>query len=107
VAEHEKDFAGVYYWRALILESLDKMEEARRDWQNLLNLPRVYVPDDWEFEATGKLLPTATPTLTPSATPTATSTITPTATPTFTATFTPTETQTPDVTTSFTPSSTP
>ena len=107
VAENEKDLAGVYYWRALILESLDKMEEAKLDWQNLLNLPRAYVPDDWEFEAEEKLLPTATPTLTTSPTPTATSTITSTATPTFTATLTPTETQTPDVTASVTPSSTP
>lgn len=107
VAENEKDLAGVYYWRALILESLDKMEEAKLDWQNLLNLPRAYVPDDWEFEAEEKLLPTATPTLTTSPTPTATSTITSTATPTFTTTLTPTETQTPDVTASITPSSTP
>ncbi len=107
VAENEKDLAGVYYWRALILESLDKMEEAKLDWQNLLNLPRAYVPDDWEFEAEEKLLPTATPTLTTSPTPTATSTITSTATPTFTTTLTPTETQTPDVTASVTPSSTP
>lgn len=107
VAENEKDLAGVYYWRALILESLDKMEEAKLDWQNLLNLPRAYVPDDWEFEAEEKLLPTATPTLTPSPTSTATSTITPTATPTFTATLSPTETPTPDVTASFTPSITP
>ena len=107
VAENEKDLAGVYYWRALILESLDKMEEAKLDWQNLLNLPRAYVPDDWEFEAEEKLLPTATPTLTPSPTSTATSTINPTATPTFTATLSPTETPTPDVIASFTPSITP
>jgi tetratricopeptide (TPR) repeat protein len=91
-AQNEADLAAVYYWRALTLENLDQEEKAILNWQNLMNLPLEYVPDEWEITAAEKLLPTATPSPTPSPSPTPTPTITPTATQTFTvtATFTPT-----------------
>ncbi|MGB2955419.1 MAG: tetratricopeptide repeat protein [Anaerolineales bacterium] len=97
LAENESNLAAVYYWRALTLEKLDQEEKAILNWQNLMNLPLEYVPDEWEITAAEKLLPTATPSPTPSPSPTSTPTITPTATQTFTptATFTPTPSPSP------------
>jgi len=97
-AQNEANLAAVYYWRALTLENLDQGEKAILNWQNLMNLPLEYVPDEWEITAAEKLLPTATPSPTPSPSPTSTPTITPTATQTFTATTTNTPTPTPSKT---------
>ncbi len=89
LAQSGADLANVYYWRAIVFEDLHRGEDALQDWQNMMDLPREYVPDEWEFFAEGKLLPTSTPT--PSITPSPT--ITPSSTPT--ETFTPTNTNTP------------
>jgi len=113
LAQDESDLAAVYYWRALVLESQDQLEEALLNWRSLMNLPLFYVPDEWEITAAQKLLPTPTPSPTPTSTPTSTPTITPTETstptetltPTMTETLTPTVTETPTIT--FTPTLTP
>ena len=97
--------AGVYFWRAQVYEILGRWDDSIQEWRNMMNLPREYVPDEWEFIAEEKLLPTSTPT--PSITPSPTSTLTPSITPSLTptATATPTDTETPEPTQ--TPSSTP
>jgi tetratricopeptide (TPR) repeat protein len=111
LAQLEADLAKVYYWRAQVLEKANRFEESQRDWEMLLSLPREYVPDEWEYIAEEKLLPTATPTptITPSPTntptPTLTSTSTPSATPTPTRTSTPQITNTQTIT--LTPTKTP
>jgi tetratricopeptide (TPR) repeat protein len=113
LARDEEDLVEVYYWRAVVLEFLGRVEESLIDWQNLLNLPLAYVPDEWEITAAQKLLPTATPTatdtLTPTLTPTPTQTPTPTLTPsnTPTATFTSTITLTPTISLTPTVTTTP
>ncbi len=94
-ARDEVDQANVYYWRALTFEELGKYDESIADWRNLIALPLFYVPDEWEYIAAEKLIPTATPTLTPTETPSSTPTATLTGTPTLTATLTPTYTLTP------------
>ena len=103
------DMAEVYFWRAQAYEILDNWDESIQDWRNMMNLPREYVPDEWEFIAEEKLLPTSTPT--PTITPSPTFTLTPSLTSTLTpsATSTPTDTNTPKptLTPSITPSKTP
>ncbi len=96
-AQNETNLAAVYYWRALTLENLDQGDKAILNWQNLMNLPLEYVPDEWEITAAEKLLPTATPSPTLSPSPTSTPTITPTetTTPTETQAFAATATNTP------------
>ena len=97
------DKAEVYFWRAFVYEILDRWEDSIQEWRSLMNLPREYVPDEWEFIAEEKLLPTTTPT--PTITPSPT--FTPTPSLTSTATPTPTETATPKPTSTRTPSATP
>ena len=105
LAQDEVDLAHVYYWRALAYEELGSFDKSVADWRNLISLPLAYVPDEWEYIAVEKLLPTATPsptyTFTPTLTPT--STYTATITPTATETPTPTETLTPFITPTLTP----
>jgi len=103
----EYDLAKVYYWRALTNEEMGSFEESIADWRSLVSLPLIYVPDEWEYTAAEKLLPTATPSSTPTFTPTNTPTITPTATITDTATLTPTSSDTPTPTLTPLPSQTP
>jgi len=105
LADDESALAQVYYWRALTLEELDSFEESISDWKSLLNLPLVYVPDEWQYTAANKLLPTNTPSPTATQTPTNTPTITQTATFTPTPTMTSASSDTP--TPSTPPSSTP
>jgi tetratricopeptide (TPR) repeat protein len=105
LALNESDFAKVYYWRALTQENLGNFDRSIADWENLVSLPLIYVPDEWEILAAEKLLPTSTPSPTATYTPTNTPTNTPTATDTPTATLTPTSSDTP--TPIFTPSLTP
>ncbi|MCK5794273.1 MAG: tetratricopeptide repeat protein [Anaerolineales bacterium] len=105
LAQDEVDLAHVYYWRALAYEELGSFDKSVADWRSLISLPLAYVPDEWEYIAAEKLLPTATPsptyTFTPTLTPT--STYTATITPTATETPTPTETLTPFITPTLTP----
>jgi len=107
LTKDEEDQAHVYYWRAMAYEVLGNYDESIADWRNLISLPLAYVPDEWEYLAAEKLLPTATPsptsTFTPTLTPT--STLTSTSTPTLTDTSTPTGTPVP--TNTPTPSPTP
>jgi len=102
----EKDQAQVYYWRALAYEEVGSFDESVADWRSLISLPLAYVPDEWEYIAAEKLLPTATPSSTYTFTPTMTSTATYTATitPTATETPTPTDTLEPTITPTLTPS---
>jgi tetratricopeptide (TPR) repeat protein len=103
----EYDRAEVYFWRAQVYEMLDRFDDSIQEWRNMMNLPRDYVPDEWEFIAEEKLIPTATPT--PTNTPSPTPTQTPSLTPSFTpsATLTPTYTETLEPTDTLTPSTTP
>jgi tetratricopeptide (TPR) repeat protein len=101
----ENDLAQVYFWRALTYEELGRYEASINDWRDLISLPLIYVPDEWEYIAAEKLQPTATPTPTATYTPTNTPTITPT--PTLTPTSTNTPTPTPSATFRPTPSRTP
>ena len=105
LVENESNLAEVYYWRALTLENLDQGEKAILNWQNLMDLPLEYVPDEWEITAAEKLLPTPTPSATFTPTPTFTPTITLTGTSTPTETLTSTIAETPTKT--FTPTLTP
>ena len=97
LAQSGYELAPVYYWRAIVHENLGRGEDALQDWQNMMDLPREYVPDEWEYFAEGKLIPTATPTptITPSPTITQSSTPTETITPTITNTLENTSTLTP------------
>jgi len=99
LTQDEGDLAQVYYWRALAYEELGNIDESISDWHNLVSLPLAYVPDEWEFIAAEKLVPTATPsptfTFTPSMTPTSTYTATTTPTATRTPIPTPSPTKTP------------
>jgi tetratricopeptide (TPR) repeat protein len=99
----EADQVDLYYWRALTYEELGKWEESIQDWRNLLDLPLVFVPDEWEYLAAQKLLPTATPTPTATLTPSVTPTITPSFTVTSTSTRTPTPSRTPSLSATPTP----
>jgi len=99
----EEDLVDVYYYRALVLEKLGQLDASLQNWQDLISLPLAYVPDEWEYIAAAKLVPTATLTPTLTATPTKT----PTVTPSPTASFTPTRTPTPSRTPSPTPSASP
>jgi len=105
LARDEADLAQIYYWRALAYEESGSFEKSVADWRSLISLPLAYVPDEWEYIAAEKLLPTATPsptyTFTPTLTPTSTSTTT--ITPTATETPTLTETLTPFITPTLTP----
>ncbi len=97
----EVDQAQVYYWRALAYEETGSFDESIADWRNLISLPLAYVPDEWEYTAAEKLLPTATPSPTYTFTPTMTPTTT------YTATTTPSATVTPAPTETLTPTFTP
>ncbi len=97
----EVDQAQVYYWRALAYEETGSFDESIADWRNLISLPLAYVPDEWEYTAAEKLLPTATPSPTYTFTPTTTPTTT------YTATITPTATVTPTPPDTLAPSFTP
>ena len=105
LAVDEVDLAQVYYWRALAFEELGSFDKSVSDWRKLISLPLAYVPDEWEYIAAEKLLPTATPsptyTFTPTLTPTSTHTAT--ITPTATKTQTPAYTLTPSITLTRTP----
>lgn len=109
LASDEYDLAEVYYYRALSLEKVGLFEASVQNWEALSNLPPAFVPDEWEYLAAAKLLPTSTPTPTLTFTPTLTPTVTstPTATPTATATSTATETPTPSLTPTSTSTYTP
>ena len=105
LTKDEEDQAQVYYWRALAYEELGSFDESIADWRNLISLPLAYVPDEWEYIAAEKLLPTATPSPTYTYTPTLTltSTLTSTTTPTATDTPTPTDTLVPSLTPTLSP----
>ncbi len=111
VAGDEVDLAHVYYWRALTYEELGNIDKSIANWRDLISLPLAYVPDEWEYIAAAKLVPTATPsptfTFTPTQTPT--STQTKTNTPVVTRTSTATKTLVPSITPTVTrtPSPTP
>lgn len=103
----EEDLVDVYYYRALVLEKLGQLDASLQNWQDLISLPLAYVPDEWEYTAAAKLVPTATLTPTLTATPTKTPTVTPSPTASFTPTRTPTPSRTPSPTPSASPSPVP
>lgn len=76
-AKEDKQKAGVYYWRALVLEALGNTNAAVNDWRALLNLPEGTVSMDWleiAKEHIRNLVP-PTPTVTSSPTLALTSTL--------------------------------
>lgn len=86
-----EQLAEIYYWRAQILEELKAKNAAIADWQSLLSLEDVEIPEEWiemAEERLDQLLP-ATPTSTQTKKATATPSATPTPTPTPTKTRTP------------------
>ncbi|MBN1148120.1 MAG: tetratricopeptide repeat protein [Anaerolineales bacterium] len=105
IAEDDEQIAGVYFYRAQILEAIGNVPSAIKDWNALLALPEEVVPEEWREiaeshvaatvtpapTATQTPLPTKSPTPTQSPTPTKSPTVTPTAkaSPTLKATATP------------------
>ena len=89
LAQTDREFAELYYYRATIALEIAQIDRARLDYQALLDLPEDIVPEEWRLEAHLYLNP-------PTATPTATFTLT--ATQTFTVTWTPTATPSPFLT---------
>ena len=94
LAQTEREFAELYYYRAKIALEIAQIDRARLDYQALLDLPEDIVPEEWRLEANLYLNP-------PTATPTAS--FTHTSTQTFTATWT----LTPSITPSVTPTASP
>ena len=103
----DADQAGVFYYRAQVMEALKNNPAAVLAWQALLKLPTAAVPPAWLNEADQHLraLASPTPTLTLSLTPTLT--LSPTSTLTLSPTPTLTLTSTPTLTLSPTPTATP
>jgi tetratricopeptide (TPR) repeat protein len=82
----DSEKARLFYWRAQVLESLDRFDGSILNWEALLGLNLDDVPDEWEVIAAEKLIPTATPTPTMTDTPTITPTNTPSPTVEYTST---------------------
>jgi tetratricopeptide (TPR) repeat protein len=55
LAETDTQRALLFYWRATSLEALNQPENARPDWQSLLNLPSTAMPAAWRAEAMERL----------------------------------------------------
>ncbi len=104
LAEDDIEKAAVFFWRAQAAEKLDKVKEAVKDWQALLELPEDIVPEEWLSMAATHLeslsTPTPTPkiTLTPTRTPRSTATGILTPSPTINVTETVNVTSTPEIT---------
>ncbi len=113
LAQDDNDRAGVYYWRAQVLERIGESRVAIRDWQALLDLPENAVPAEWRTMAEERLKTLITPTMTkvPTRTRVPTDTRVPTRTPVPTNTRQPsatwTPTRTPALTRTFPASPTP
>jgi tetratricopeptide (TPR) repeat protein len=109
LTDQDTDLVEVFFFQAQTLEELGQFDESIQFWEALMSLPRDIVPDEWEYTAAAKLLPTATPTPTRTFTPSATYTLT--STPTMSPTTTPSPTSTPTPTalpsSTTTPSATP
>jgi tetratricopeptide (TPR) repeat protein len=104
LAESDSEKAAIFFWRAQAAEKLDKVKEAVKDWQALLDLPQDIAPEEWLTMAAQHLENLATPTatekvtLTLTRTPRLASTGALTATPTIKFTKTPKVTSTPEIT---------
>ena len=103
LAETDEQRAQVYYWRAISLEKMGQLPQAKRDWEALLALPAEAVPAAWRTEARKHVIALTTP----SPTPTITRTPTPSRTPTPTHTPSPTKSPTPTKPPTPSPSPTP
>jgi tetratricopeptide (TPR) repeat protein len=55
LAKTDEQRAMLFYWRATALEALGEPQNARPDWQSLLNLPASAVPAEWRATAQAKL----------------------------------------------------
>ncbi len=75
LAETDSEKAAVFFWRAQAAEKLDKVKEATKDWQALLDLPQDIAPEEWLTMATEHLESLSTPTATPKTSPTPTRTL--------------------------------
>jgi tetratricopeptide (TPR) repeat protein len=81
LAETDGEKAAVLFWRAQAAEKMDRVKEAVKDWQALLDLPQDIAPEEWLALAAEHLESLATPTPTPK-----TNLLTPTRTPRLTST---------------------
>ena len=78
IAKTDEQLAVFYYWRALTFEMMGYFDQAKMDWNRLLELPSLTTPQDLATEAVRHLqglqgTPTApipTPTRYPTWTPT-------------------------------------
>ncbi|MCW5876920.1 MAG: tetratricopeptide repeat protein [Anaerolineales bacterium] len=52
---NDEQRAMFFYWRALALEALGQEQNARADWQSLLDLPAGAAPDEWRETAQSRL----------------------------------------------------
>jgi tetratricopeptide (TPR) repeat protein len=111
MVETDAETAEMLYWRGQAYEANKQIEEAIKDYRDLLDLPAEAVEAEWAEFATQRLgilvPPTITPTPTntrmPTRTPTPTRTLQPTRTLTPTRTILPSRTPTPTRTPSPTP----
>ena len=89
----DEQMVQVYYWRAQVLEGLNELKTAARDWQALLDMPEELVPSAWRNLAQSRLNELITPPRTPEgyqSSPTPFHTSTPTVTPSAALTPSPT-----------------
>ena len=65
LAQTDQDMAGVYYYRAQVMEALKNGPAAILAWQNLLKLPPTGIPADWLTTTSQHLQTLITPTPSP------------------------------------------
>lgn len=68
LVENDYEKAAVYFWRAQAAEKQEKVKEAIKDWQALMELPEDIVPQEWLTMAIEHLENLSTPTPTPKVT---------------------------------------
>lgn len=102
IAEDDLQLAAVYLWRAQAAEKLNRVKEAVKDWQSLMEMPKDSIPENWFTIAAEHLknLSTPTPTLKVTFTPVLTKelTITKTSSSTIQITKTTSIRTTPEIT---------
>ena len=91
LAQSDSQSAQVYYWQAVALDAMEN-DSAVTFWQNLLDLPKDVVPEEWWKQAEERIAASVTGSPSPALTITPTRTQTLTKTPTKTPTNTPTKT---------------
>lgn len=57
LAETDRQLGMLFYWRAVMLEALNQLENALADWRSLLELPAEAVPAEWRAIAEERVQP--------------------------------------------------